>query len=765
MLAKKTSTDTLLKSTKNGDIEKVKALLEKGNSPCVADQDGFTPLHWACRRGDPDLVSLLLSADANVNAQDSHKFTPLHWAASKGDFAICSILIKHGSNLNERDEYGFTPLHWAANKGHESLARELVEHHAALNIKDENGLTPLHWCAREGHYPVAKILIKYRADLEAQDDYGVTPLHCATLKGHEKVTQLLVHRGANVNARNKKGSTPLHSAASEGHERIAGFLHRSGADMNARNFYGFTPLHWAARRGCHRAVAVLISKGAQVNCPNNEGGTPLHCSCRTGHVRATLLLIQEGADVTIGDNEGNTPLHHAVMDNHEKITKLLSDNNVDANVQNDAGCTPLHLACEKDLESIALLLVDRAHASIYVVNNEGKTPIELASERLAAALQASSTNAGVTEENAPKPSRAAKSHDVYPVSKQQEMAQMQARIAGMGVSSGLGRAAVNAPAPHTQSRTTPVPSHVNKQQNDAPFSPNSPLPHHAMQGEEQQVEEEDYSDRGRSQSMISDWEVDFEEVELDKLIGKGGYGEVYRGNFRGTDVAVKKLLVQKMEKKHLREFRHEINLMSKLRHPNVVLFMGASTRPPNLCVITEFMPRSSLFQVLRDRTIKYDWQLMVKMATDAARGMNYLHCSKPPILHRDLKSLNLLVDDAMNVKVCDFGLTKVKQRTYMLTRVGTPQWMAPEVLRNEQYNEKADVFSYGCVLWELYTRQDPYKGLNAMEVGRRVCNEGLRLPIPPQCPAILKSLITRCFQEDPNLRPSFREILEELKKF
>lgn len=141
----------------------------------------------------------------------------------------------------------------------------------------------------------------------------------------------------------------------------------------------------------------------------------------------------------------------------------------------------------------------------------------------------------------------------------------------------------------------------------------------------------------------AEWEIEYEEVELDKLVGKGGYGEVYRGVWRGTEVAIKKLLVQKMEKKHLKEFKHEINLMSKLRHPNVVLFMAAVTRPPNLCIVTEFLPRGSLFAVLRDRTIRYDWALMKKMAMDAAKGMNYLHCSKPPILHRDLKSLNLLV--------------------------------------------------------------------------------------------------------------------------
>lgn len=102
--------------------------------------------------------------------------------------------------------------------------------------------------------------------------------------------------------------------------------------------------------------------------------------------------------------------------------------------------------------------------------------------------------------------------------------------------------------------------------------------------------------------------------------------------------------------------------------------------------------------------------------------------------------------------------------------------MAPEVLRNEHYDEKADVFSFGCVLWELYTRQDPYKGMNAMEVGRKVVAEGLRLPIPQQCPPVLSDLMKACWEDDATLRPSFKvnnsivydvikqQILDELAK-
>jgi len=258
--------------------------------------------------------------------------------------------------------------------------------------------------------------------------------------------------------------------------------------------------------------------------------------------------------------------------------------------------------------------------------------------------------------------------------------------------------------------------------------------------------------------------VDLNEVQLGTFLGRGGFGEVYKGMWRGTEVAVKKLLHQKMTTKQVREFRREVQTMSKLRHPNVVLFMGANTRPPNLCILTEFLLHGNLYDVLHDKRVKIDWKLMIRMATDAARGMNYLHCSKPVIMHRDLKSLNLLVDQNWGVKVSDFGLTKSKMHTYTMTQCGTPQWMAPEVLRNEQYNETADIYSYGVILWELYTRKDPYAGMNPMQVGMKVLLEGMRPPIPTSCPSAYAKLMQACWDQDPEARPDFGEILNRLSK-
>jgi len=154
------------------------------------------------------------------------------------------------------------------------------------------------------------------------------------------------------------------------------------------------------------------------------------------------------------------------------------------------------------------------------------------------------------------------------------------------------------------------------------------------------------------------------------------------------------------------------------------------------------------------------------MMLDAGRGMTYLHKSDPIIIHRDLKSHNLLVNENWKVKVCDFGLSKIlDQQNDTMTACGTPSWTAPEILRNEHYTEKADVYSFAIVLWECITREDPHDGILPFQVVLAVGTKGMRLDIPPECPTNWKNLIKACWDEDQNLRPSFDDIMIQLEKF
>ncbi|KAL3678658.1 hypothetical protein R1sor_021614 [Riccia sorocarpa] len=265
-------------------------------------------------------------------------------------------------------------------------------------------------------------------------------------------------------------------------------------------------------------------------------------------------------------------------------------------------------------------------------------------------------------------------------------------------------------------------------------------------------------------SEASDFEIGWEDIIIGERIGQGSYGKVYRADWQGSDVAVKVFLDQDLKTEALEEFKSEVAIMRRLRHPNIVLFMGAVTKPPNLSIITEFCPRGSLYRLLHRPNRELDERKRIRMAVDVVKGMNYLHRCSPPVVHRDLKSPNLLVDKNWTVKVCDFGLSRQKHSTFLSSKssAGTPEWMAPEVLRNEPSDEKSDVYSFGVILWELATLQVPWNGMNPIQVVGAVGFQHRRLPTDTIDPA-LASIIQACWRTDSKLRPSFADLMVELK--
>ena len=264
------------------------------------------------------------------------------------------------------------------------------------------------------------------------------------------------------------------------------------------------------------------------------------------------------------------------------------------------------------------------------------------------------------------------------------------------------------------------------------------------------------------------------EILLGERVGIGSFGEVHRGLWRGTtEVAVKRILDQELNDTILEEFALEVDIMRRLRHPNVLLLMGVVTAAGSLSIVTEFIHRGSLFKLLhrpQPEAVKASLaedRRRIRLCIDVAKGMHYLHTCIPIIVHRDLKSPNLLVDKDWTVKVCDFGMSRMKKNTFLSSKsnAGTPEWMAPEVLRNEESDEKCDVYSYGVILWEIATMKEPWAELNAMQVVGAVGFQGKRLDLENSeiCPE-MKELLKRCFSEKSSERPSFLECCEKTKE-
>ncbi|KAF7809614.1 serine/threonine-protein kinase STY17 isoform X1 [Senna tora] len=259
------------------------------------------------------------------------------------------------------------------------------------------------------------------------------------------------------------------------------------------------------------------------------------------------------------------------------------------------------------------------------------------------------------------------------------------------------------------------------------------------------------------------WEIDTNQLKFGDKVGCGSFGDLFRGTYCSQDVAIKVLQAERINGDMLREFAQEVYIMRKIRHKNVVQFIGACTQPPNLCIVTEFMSRGSIHDFLHKQRGVFKLPSLLKVAIDVSKGMNYLHQSN--IIHRDLKSANLLMDENEVVKVADFGVARVQaQSGAMTSETGTYRWMAPEIIEHKPYDQKADVFSFGIVLWELLTGELPYTYLTPLQAAIGVVQKGLRPTIPKNAHPRLSELIQRCWKQDPTERPEFSEIIDILQQ-
>ncbi|WOL00195.1 serine/threonine-protein kinase STY46-like [Canna indica] len=260
-----------------------------------------------------------------------------------------------------------------------------------------------------------------------------------------------------------------------------------------------------------------------------------------------------------------------------------------------------------------------------------------------------------------------------------------------------------------------------------------------------------------------EWELNSRLLEFGEKVASGSFGDLYRGTYCSQDVAIKVLNPERVHVDLQREFAQEVFIMRKIRHKNVVQFIGACTKPPSLCIVTEFMSKGSAYDFLHKRRHTFKLPALVRAATDISKGMNYLHNNN--IIHRDLKSSNLLMDENEVVKVADFGVARVKSQTggVMTAETGTYRWMAPEVIEHRPYDHKADVFSFGLVLWELLTSKLPYEGLTPLQAALGVVQKKLRPKIPEETHPSLAELIKKCWQQNPAQRPDFSLILQILE--
>ncbi|TMW67295.1 hypothetical protein Poli38472_012411 [Pythium oligandrum] len=274
--------------------------------------------------------------------------------------------------------------------------------------------------------------------------------------------------------------------------------------------------------------------------------------------------------------------------------------------------------------------------------------------------------------------------------------------------------------------------------------------------------------------------IPFEKVEFGQLISRGGYGEVYRGQYRGDVVAIKTLLpVRRKDMRQIENFLIEVKLMATLEHERIVRFVGVAWDSLNeLCVVTEFLDRGDLRSVLAEfqRTGSHELGFgadKVKIALHVAHALTYMHSLQPAVLHRDLKSRNILLDNELNAKLTDFGVSRERADSTMTAGVGSSLWMAPEVMMGERYDEKADVFSFGVVLSELDSHELPYAHAVEAGTGRKLPDTAilqlvslgrLQVAFAHAGDSPMSQLGLDCVAVDPKARPTAAEVLYRVHK-
>lgn len=275
-------------------------------------------------------------------------------------------------------------------------------------------------------------------------------------------------------------------------------------------------------------------------------------------------------------------------------------------------------------------------------------------------------------------------------------------------------------------------------------------------------------------------EVGKEDLQYFQKIGTGSTADVYLGKYKGQEVAIKQIDWNKSRMGATEQiaFDREVGIMPRVSHPNLVAFFGVTSLEKPFRIITEFCSGGCCFELLHNcEHIELLWPQQLKMCQDVAAAMDYLHAFNPQIIHRDLKSLNLLLatpitneNDVPMLKVSDFGLSRMKDKApdaewgKMTIAAGTCHWMAPEVFEGHHYDEKVDVYSYAMILFEILCREIPFEEEEPLAVGGLIM-KGVRPDldaVPPDCPQILRAIMILCWDQVPAQRPSFQDLRGQL---
>ncbi|GMF36503.1 unnamed protein product [Phytophthora fragariaefolia] len=268
--------------------------------------------------------------------------------------------------------------------------------------------------------------------------------------------------------------------------------------------------------------------------------------------------------------------------------------------------------------------------------------------------------------------------------------------------------------------------------------------------------------------------IPYDNIVFETALSKGSSGEVWICQYNGEKVAAKRLLQAKTQKaEKVQTFAEEIELSASLIHPNIIEFLGVAwNNLSNLVMVLEFLPTGNLQTYLENNVDTLSWaRHKIHIAIGVAKALKYLHTFTPPLIHRDIKSCNILLTDLLEPKIIDFGISRGRVDLTMTGGVGTPYWTAPEILEGKHYTEQADIYSFGVLLSELDTGKIPYHDaltedgtkMKPFKILHEVMSGTLRPSFSDVCPLRIQQISSACLAPDPLSRPTAQELLQDLE--
>ena len=794
----------------NNLIDIVKLLIDKKIEMNSKDERGMTPLSIACLRGNEEIINILINKEGILPDITSLIYYCGYCCSNKSE-QIIKIMIDKGVDINASTPHsttGDTPLHTAIRNNKELNKESLVgsvlmvelllKFGANVNIKNNRMDTPLHWAVYTDKSRVAKLLIISGADLHSKGHEGLSPLQLALQKPNSNVAQCL--RKINemiilLKPLDFHTEEPYSYVINKFIEEEIGEIAFKGITTDLFHRMGIkNPANLAVLLATQETLKQdsINNYNSNNNNNNNNYNSNNKSTATSPTETARSQYANSGSHNIYNSNGSNTsnnntnnieglivPITQNIKSIEEWITiipngiEFIDNNNNNNNNNNEIESSSGKKRLNTRIEEYKL--------KVTAIQNYPNIEMEKNSIYIIAAIQLFDTidcfieirqsvgnwmnkNKNFKYDNKNNNNI---SSNIQNCSWSKYCASIinnecwgdGNQLIGISevygckiqiISSNIGNNFIITIIPTTiKTNKTITMAHLQPLY----FSPLESINSFNFQSLL------DLKDEINT--------IEYKDIKLIKPISHGSTSEIYEGDWKGVKVAVKKMELNGISKEEYLNIQSEISLLKKLRHPNIINFLASCFNNNNneLYILTEYMPFGNLTNLIEKSEL--DWKLKLTIAIDIANGMNYLHTLKPyPLVHRDLKTSNILVDRSFNVKIADFGVAKKYEKT-LISYCSTPRWTSPEQFMSENYTEKVDVYSYGLILWSLLTNKQPFHDYSDQQIILGVGQGTLRPPIPKLNDnnnyVQYIDLMKDCWQRDSKNRPTFEDIIVVLK--